>query len=173
MRITRIGANPRVPGYLIVEVDGARFASLPVERVQGLGLAAGETLDEQRAEELRRTARAEEAYSAAVRMLAARPRSVFEVMQRLRAKRHDKGAIAEVVGRLEEKRLLNDEEFARYRRKAAYREKGSDAHAGKILGIYEANDYRRLNVLFHTTYSDYFKENVPIFDVLDFLAELT
>ncbi len=28
-------------------------------------------------------------------------------------------------------------------------------------------------VLFHTTYSDYFKENVHMFDALDFLAELT
>ena len=28
-------------------------------------------------------------------------------------------------------------------------------------------------VLFHTTYSDYFKENVHLFDALDFLAELT
>ena len=28
-------------------------------------------------------------------------------------------------------------------------------------------------VLFHTTYSDYFKENVHLFDPLDFLAELT
>ncbi len=28
-------------------------------------------------------------------------------------------------------------------------------------------------VLFHTTYSDYFKENLHMFDTLDFLAELT
>jgi hypothetical protein len=28
-------------------------------------------------------------------------------------------------------------------------------------------------VLFHTKYSDYFKENVHMFDALDFLAELT
>ena len=28
-------------------------------------------------------------------------------------------------------------------------------------------------ILFHTTYSDYFKENVHMFDALDFLAELT
>ena len=28
-------------------------------------------------------------------------------------------------------------------------------------------------VLFHTTYSEYFKENVHLFDALDFLAELT
>ncbi|HKJ86710.1 MAG TPA: transposase, partial [Spirochaetia bacterium] len=28
-------------------------------------------------------------------------------------------------------------------------------------------------VLFHTKYSDYFKENVHLFDALDFLAELT
>ena len=28
-------------------------------------------------------------------------------------------------------------------------------------------------VLFHTTYSEYFKENVHLFDALDFLGELT
>ena len=28
-------------------------------------------------------------------------------------------------------------------------------------------------VLFHTTYSDYFKENLHMFDALDFIAELT
>ena len=28
-------------------------------------------------------------------------------------------------------------------------------------------------VLFHTTYSEYFKENLHMFDALDFIAELT
>ena len=28
-------------------------------------------------------------------------------------------------------------------------------------------------VLFHTTYSEYFKQNLHMFDALDFLAELT
>ena len=31
----------------------------------------------------------------------------------------------------------------------------------------------KARVLFHTTYSDYFKENMHLFDALDFLAELT
>jgi regulatory protein len=103
----------RTAGYILVEVDGARVALLPIERVRALGLVRGGELDEVARERLDAAAQAEDAYRAAVRLLAARPRSVQEVIRRLRQKKLPSRAVTEAVGRLEAKGLLDDEEFAR------------------------------------------------------------
>jgi regulatory protein len=112
MRLTALRPS-RVPGHLIVEVDGARVALLPIERVRELGLVRGRELDEAASERLDGAAQAEDAYRAAVRLLAARPRSVQEVVRRLRQKKMPAQAVAEAVGRLEGRGLLDDPEFAR------------------------------------------------------------
>jgi regulatory protein len=103
----------RTAGYVIVEVDGARVALLPIERVRALGLVRGGELDEVARERLDAAAQAEDAYRAAVRLLAARPQSVQEIIRRLRQKKLPPRAVTEAVGRLEAKGLLDDEEFAR------------------------------------------------------------
>jgi transposase len=41
---------------------------------------------------------------------------------------------------------MSEEEFSQYRRETTYRQKGFDAHAEEIIGVYEANGYRKLNV---------------------------
>jgi len=112
LRITALRPS-RVPGHLIVEVDGARVALLPIERVRALGLVRGRELDETARERLEAMAQAEDAYRAAVRLLAARPRAVQEVIRRLRQKKMPAQAVAEAVGRLEARGLLDDQEFAR------------------------------------------------------------
>ena len=112
MQITALRPS-RVPGHLIVEVDGARVALLPIERVRALGLVRGRELDEAGRERLDAAAQAEDAYRGAVRLLAARPRAVQEVIRRLRQKKMPAQAVAEAVGRLEARGLLDDQEFAR------------------------------------------------------------
>ena len=114
MRVTALRSDRRVPGCLVVEVDGTRFASLPGEVVHGLKLERGTELDQEQMDRLSYLADVEASYRVAIRMLASRPRAVNEVLRRLRDRGHNPSAAAEAVGRLETKGLLDDEEFARH-----------------------------------------------------------
>ena len=114
MRVTALRSDRRVPGCLVVEVDGTRFASLPGEVVHALKLERGAELDQERMDRLSYLADVEASYRVAIRMLASRPRAVNEVLRRLRDRGHNPSAAAEAVGRLETKGLLDDEKFARH-----------------------------------------------------------
>jgi regulatory protein len=114
MRITKIRPHPRVPGYRAVDVDGTRFATVAEATIEELGLAEGLELDEVRRERLEYAADVEAAYRVAIRMLAARPRAVNELLRRLRDRGHNPSAAAEAVGRLEAKGLLDDAEYVRH-----------------------------------------------------------
>ena len=114
MRVTGLRPDRRAPGRLIVEVDGARRASLPVEHVRALGLEVGKALSPEGAERLDAAARADAAYRAALRLLSARPRATRDLGQRLRAKGHPPWAVTEALGRLEVAGLLDDLQFARH-----------------------------------------------------------
>jgi regulatory protein len=113
-RVTDLVPDRRFPGNLVAEINGARFASLPVDLVSALGVELDLELDENRFESLTRVANVEAAYAVALRMLAARPRAVNELMLKLRDRGHNPSAVAEAVGRLESKALLDDAEFARH-----------------------------------------------------------
>jgi regulatory protein len=110
--ITRLKPVARPPGFVAIEVDGARFALLPVERATALRLEEGLELPDALAREVERAGAAEDAHRAAIRLLAARDRSVQEVVTRLRRRGLRPDAVAEAVGRLEEAGLLNDASFA-------------------------------------------------------------
>ena len=112
--ITDLLPDPRAPGYLLVEVDGARFASLPEEAVALLGLFEGKQLEQDAFSELTRVADVEAAHHVAIRLLAHRPRAVNEMLRQLRHRGHNPSAAAEAVGRLEANGLLDDLEFARH-----------------------------------------------------------
>ena len=114
MRITSINPDRRALGYVVVEVDGARFATISVDAVKELGLARGLNLDQRNLERLEFQAEVDGAYRVAVRLLAARPRAVKELVWRLRQRGLNPSAVAKVVGRLEENGLLDDEEFTRH-----------------------------------------------------------
>ncbi|MDH3479745.1 MAG: RecX family transcriptional regulator [Gemmatimonadota bacterium] len=114
MHITRLRPDPRAPDCLIVEVDGARFASVPADAVRDLGVEAGQTLDGERKERLSYLADVEGAKRVALRLLATRPRSVQEVLRRLRHRGHNPSAAAQVVGRLESQGLLDDRAYAEH-----------------------------------------------------------
>lgn len=97
-----------------------------MERVRALGLAPGVAVDAGGRARLEREAEAEEAYRAAVRLLAASGRARQEVVARLRRKGLGKESIARAVGRLEGEGLLDDAEFARaYARARAARGYGA------------------------------------------------
>jgi regulatory protein len=114
MILTSLSSDPRQPGYVIVQVDGARYASLPAEVAGGLGLKAGLEVEGELLERLKRAADDEAAYQVAVRLLAMRPRSVYELLAKLRERGHNPGAAAAAVGRLEAAGVLSDETFAQH-----------------------------------------------------------
>jgi len=110
--ITDVLPDSRAPGYLIIEVDGARFASLPAEAVASLGIRTGDRLDKERFATLTDVADVEAAHQVALRLLANRPRAVKDMLRQLRNRGHNPSAAAAAVGRLEANGLLNDLEFA-------------------------------------------------------------
>lgn len=114
MRITRIKTDSRSPHCRVVEVDGARFATVPAEVVARLGLVKGLELDDGRRAKLAYAADVEGAYRVSVRMLGARPRAVNELLWKLRERGHNPSAAAEAVGRLEDQGLLDDARFAEH-----------------------------------------------------------
>ena len=114
MFVTGITPHPRAPGRLVVEVDGARFATVSAAAVQVLDLEEGKRLTDDEVSNLAYEADVEAAHRVAIRMLSTRPRSVHEVLRRLRERGHNPSAAAKAVGRLEESGLLNDAEFAEH-----------------------------------------------------------
>jgi len=110
--ITDLRPDKRLPGNLIIEVNGARFATLPAEVVSPLGLEVDLELGADQYELLSRVAAVESAFRVAVRLLAARPRSVNELLRKLKDRGHDPSVAATAVGRLESKGVLDDSAFA-------------------------------------------------------------
>jgi regulatory protein len=95
-----------------VRIDGAFAFSLTADAA--LTLTPGEELVEAHVRELLDRDAAERAYQRAIRFLAARPRSAFEVRHRLRAAGFHAEHIGQAIGRLQQAGLLDDEEFANY-----------------------------------------------------------
>jgi regulatory protein len=113
-RITSLESDRRIPGNILVELDGARFTSLPAETVAALRLKDRTELDETQFERLERAADVESAYLVAIRILTAMPRAVQELKRRLRQRGHKASVAAEAVGRLEAAGLLDDDAFAKH-----------------------------------------------------------
>lgn len=111
--MTGIKADRRRAGYVVVEVDGVRLGVLPVDRVRTLALRRGLVLDAVHREQLDAAISAEAAYERAVRLLAARARSVADLRRRLRSKGFSPPAVEEAVAKLEASGLLDDAAFAR------------------------------------------------------------
>jgi regulatory protein len=114
MVVSSLAPDPRRPGYLVVEVDRARYATLPLEVVHRLGLAVGEALEGEQVAGLQRAAEVESAFLVASRLVAMRPRSVHDLLAKLRERGHRPPAVTEAVGRLEAAGLLDDAAYARH-----------------------------------------------------------
>jgi regulatory protein len=113
-RVTGVIPDTRIPGNLVIEINETRFASLPADIFSAFTISTGTVLSEALYERLVRAANVEAAYLVAIRLLAARPRAVNELLRRLRERGHNPQAAAEAVGRLESKGLLDDREYARH-----------------------------------------------------------
>lgn len=112
--VTGLRADARAPGNVVVEIDGRRYGSLPVERVRALGLAGGTTLDDFHLEALAAAAAEESAIRAAVAALARRPRAGADLARWLMRRGHPPPAARRAVERLAERGILDDRAFARH-----------------------------------------------------------
>lgn len=95
-----------------VEVDGARWRTVPVEAAAHVGLRVGLELDRPRLRQLRRELRQSAAGSRAVRALRARDLAVAELDRRLERAGFTGGERAAAVERLERAGLVDDRRVA-------------------------------------------------------------
>jgi len=110
--LTGLAPDPRQPGYRLVEVDRGRFASLPLEAVEPLGLQVGAELGPAALDRLRELADVEAAERAALRALARRAHARLDLRRRLVKRQHPPAAVEAALDRLALRGLLDDRRFA-------------------------------------------------------------
>ena len=110
--LTGLAPDPRQPGYRLVEVDRGRFASLPLEAVEPLGLQVGAELGPAALDRLRELADVEAAERAALRALARRAHARLDLRRRLVKRQHPPAAVEAALDRLALRGLLDDRQFA-------------------------------------------------------------
>jgi len=110
--LTGLAPDPRQPGYRRGEVDRGRFASLPGDALEWLGLAIGAELTPAVLGRLRELADVEAAQRAALRALARRAHAWRDLERRLAKKQHPPAAVKTALERLAARGLLDDRRFA-------------------------------------------------------------
>lgn len=105
--------DPRNPGSIRLEIDGARFGSVPHELARAEGLAAGRVLDEELHQRLSAAADIEAAYRTVIRCLELRSYARGDLGRRLQRKGHPGPAVNAALERAADLGLLDDAAFAR------------------------------------------------------------
>lgn len=115
-------------GRVAVELDGARWRTVPAEVVVRVRLGVGEELDRPRARELARELRRARAVDTALRAVSRREQSTAELDRRLRQRGFSPGLREETLNRLEHVGLVDDERYA-MRRAESLSERGQGDEA--------------------------------------------
>ena len=115
-------------GRIAVELDGARWRTVPAEVVVRVRLGVGEELDRPRARELARELRRARAVDTALRAVSRREQSSAELDRRLRQRGFAPGLREETLNRLEHVGLVDDERYA-LRRAESLAERGQGDEA--------------------------------------------
>lgn len=110
-RITAIVAQKRNPDRVSIDLDGEYAFGL--SRIVAAWLKVGDALDDSRMAELISRDTAEVAYEKALRLLDYKPRTGQEIQKRLLEKGFDEGLIEDVMERLRNANLVQDQQFAR------------------------------------------------------------
>lgn len=112
--MTAITPQERDPERVNIFLDGVFAFGLGLDLALTEGLAVGTELDEDRVGALKAADEVGKATTAALNLLARRPRSVREVRDRLHQKGYDPSTIDAAVTKLEGWRYVDDTDFARY-----------------------------------------------------------
>ena len=115
-------------GRVAVELDGARWRTVPAEVLVRVRLGVGEELDRPRARELARELRRARAVDTALRAVSRREQSTAELDRRLRQRGFAPGLREETLNRLERVGLVDDERYA-MRRAESLSERGQGDEA--------------------------------------------
>ncbi|HKA26330.1 MAG TPA: regulatory protein RecX [Gaiellaceae bacterium] len=120
-RVTAL--RPARPGHVLVELDGERWRTFPVDVAARSGLATGLELDRERLRTLRRELRQGEALAAGARVLARRDRSEQAVRAALERRGISEPDREKALATLRRHGALDDERYAQTRA-AALAERG-------------------------------------------------
>jgi len=113
MKITAITQQVKRTDRYSIFVDGKYAFSLSESGLLASGLAVGQELTPAELKKLKKDAGMDKAYYDALRYVAMRARSEWEIETYLQRKEVDKDAANEIIRRLKEAGLLSDLDFAR------------------------------------------------------------
>ena len=113
MKITAIKQQVKRPDRYSIFVDGKYSFSLSEAGLLEQRLASGQELDAARLAELTAASGADKAYGNALRYVAMRPRSEWEVYSYLQRKQAEEPVIEHIMQRLTRVQLIDDVAFAR------------------------------------------------------------
>lgn len=97
-----------------ISVDGKHAFNLEVDVAIKEKLKVGQEISATQIEALKKAGYWQRCYDASARLLGYRPRSEHEIKQRLNQHGFDNDTINDVLARLKEQGLVNDENFARF-----------------------------------------------------------
>jgi regulatory protein len=112
VKITAIKQQVKRPDRYSIYIDGSFSFGLSEQALLDARLASGQELDAERLEALKSLSSSDKAYGRALRYVAIRPRSVWEVETYLRRKEVDEPLINQIVEKLRSYDLLDDRQFA-------------------------------------------------------------
>jgi regulatory protein len=113
MKITAIKQQVKRSDRYSIFVDDKYAFSLSEAGLIDSRLASGQELDAAELKRLKKAAGLDKAYGQALRYVALRSRSEWEIETYLARKEVDKAAVAEIIRRLRNLKLLSDLDFAR------------------------------------------------------------
>jgi regulatory protein len=112
MNITAIRQQVKRRDRYSIFVDGTYACSLSESGLLEQGLAVGQELDKNKLKELKAASGADKAYGNALRYVAMRPRSEWELATYLQRKEVDEPVVEQIIRRLKNSGLLDDAVFA-------------------------------------------------------------
>jgi regulatory protein len=112
-RITAVDPDPRRPGVVRLDIDGARFGAVPRELVGAEGLTVGRAVDAELQQRLGAAADIEAAYATVLRSLELRSHARSDLGRRLLRKGHPRQAVEAALERATGLGLLDDAAYAR------------------------------------------------------------
>ena len=134
--ITAVDPDPRRPGAVRLEIDGARFGAVPRELVGAEGLTVGRVVDAELQQRLGAAADTEAAYGTVIRCLELRSYARSDLGRRLLRKGHPRQAVEAALGRATVLGLLDDAVYARsYVRTRAARGRGPSRLIRDLLAM--------------------------------------
>lgn len=113
MKITAIKQQVKRTDRYSVSVDGKYAFSLSESELLNTGIRINQEFTESGLEELRTRAVIDKAYDRALNLISRRPRSEWEIRDYLKRKEYDPEIAEQVIGKLNERGYINDENFAR------------------------------------------------------------